>query len=73
MVSSTLDAIDVYGANITGCRMILGLSWLRQVSPDINWGNNTVCYLPAALRDFPEEAAAIRSRVSGPRCDGVEW
>lgn len=26
--SRSLDAIDVYGANITGCRFILGLDWL---------------------------------------------
>ena len=63
--SSTLDAIDVFGANITGCKMILGRPWLDQANLDIDWPRSAVCFPPVAMKDFPQEAAKIRARIMG--------
>ena len=34
--SKSLDAIDVYSANITDCRFILSLDWLASAQPSID-------------------------------------
>ena len=61
----TLDAIDVFGANIAGCKLILGLPWLRTAQPQIGWYENTVSFAHQEEEPFSEEAAAIRSQVIG--------
>ena len=64
--SQSLDAIDVYSANITGCKLILGLDWLKKAQPAINWGQNSVYYKPCAtVPEYPKETAKIWAQIKG--------
>ena len=65
--SQSLDAVDVYGANNTGCKLILGLDWLSKAQPAIDWSRSTVYYKPcASVPDYPWEAVEMRAQIKGP-------
>ena len=63
--STTLDGVTTFGANILGCKMILGLPWLRTARRQIFWVKNTVLFLPKKMKPFTEEATSLRARVTG--------
>ena len=65
--TATLDAAKIYGANITGCKLILGLPWLRKAEPSIKWLTNVVLFKANAIKPVSQEAAAIRAQTTGVR------
>ena len=63
--STTFDAVTTFEANITGCKMILGLPWLRTTCPQISWFKDTVLFLSKKIKPFTEKTASLRAQVTG--------
>ena len=40
----TSDAITIYGSNITGCKLILGMPWIRKAKPAFNWDTDKIFF-----------------------------
>ena len=63
--TATLDATYVFGANITGCELILGMAWLSRAEPEIKWLKGTVSFKDNRFNPLTKEAASIRAQAIG--------
>ena len=61
--TATLDAVEIYSANITGCKLILGLPWLRKAKPLIKWLRDVVLFEAIVIKPVPQKTAAIRAQT----------
>ena len=43
--SWTSDAITIYGSNITGCKLMLGMPWIKKAKPAFNWDTNKIFFM----------------------------
>ena len=64
--SWTSDAITIYGSNITGCKLMLGMPWIRKAKPVFNWDTNKISftrgswvYQDLILRSKQEDKRAV--------------
>ena len=65
--TAIFDTAKIYGANIIGCKLILGLSWLRKVKPSIKWLKGIVLFETTAMKLILWEAATIKAQTTGVR------
>ena len=42
--SWTSDAIMIYKSNITSCKLILDMPWIRKAKPAFNWNTNMISF-----------------------------
>ena len=42
--SWTSDAITIYGSNIIGCKLMLGMPWIKKAKPVFNWNINKISF-----------------------------
>ena len=62
--SWTSDAITIFGANITGCKLMLGMPWIRKAKPAFNWDTDKISFTRGPWVD---QDLTLRSKQEGKR------